>query len=276
MKSTTVVIFALLSLSLGAVEPQSLKHFASVPPQAKMAFTRFCLGQYGGVLFENTEKDFELLATAPGLTSALIEVAGILEAEQEWDGFTHAWGLIAQRTDATASDQIFVRNKLNELLNRNTDPGGSAFKLSGLSFLGLYPSKENEKLLIRYLSDTNGGQGGDATDIAAESLGKIGTAASMEALRTFAEKRKPPPGNKCRYYETAVAALDQIKARIKAAPRSTKQLPGSAAQQPRLAKQGEKQPAPSSEEPSSTPWSVVAVMIVAAIGLLWLLIKRRM
>ena len=36
------------------------------------------------------------------------------------------------------------------------------------------------------------------------------------------------------------------------------------------------EPTTSSEEPkSSTPWSVVAVLIVAAIGLLWLLLKKR-
>jgi len=32
---------------------------------------------------------------------------------------------------------------------------------------------------------------------------------------------------------------------------------------------------PPSEEPSSTPWSVIVVLIVAALGLLWLLLKRR-
>jgi hypothetical protein len=33
--------------------------------------------------------------------------------------------------------------------------------------------------------------------------------------------------------------------------------------------------APSEERPSSTPWSVIVVLIVAAIGLLWLLVKKR-
>ncbi len=36
-----------------------------------------------------------------------------------------------------------------------------------------------------------------------------------------------------------------------------------------------KSPAASEEPTSSTPWSVIAVLIVAAIGLLWLLLKRR-
>ncbi len=34
-------------------------------------------------------------------------------------------------------------------------------------------------------------------------------------------------------------------------------------------------PAPNMEPTSSTPWSVIAVLIVAAIGLLWLLVEKR-
>ncbi|MCB1212627.1 MAG: hypothetical protein KDK97_25100, partial [Verrucomicrobiales bacterium] len=34
-------------------------------------------------------------------------------------------------------------------------------------------------------------------------------------------------------------------------------------------------PSPSEEPTSSTPWSIIVVLIVAAIGLLWLLLKRR-
>ncbi len=34
-------------------------------------------------------------------------------------------------------------------------------------------------------------------------------------------------------------------------------------------------PAPSEEPPESTPWSIIVVLVVVAIGLLWLLLKRR-
>lgn len=50
----------------------------------------------------------------------------------------------------------------------------------------------------------------------------------------------------------------------------------SPAIQPPPKKAPEAKPAAPSEEPtSSTPWSVVAVLIVAAIGLLWLVLKKR-
>jgi len=35
------------------------------------------------------------------------------------------------------------------------------------------------------------------------------------------------------------------------------------------------EPTPGEEPTSSTPWSIIVVLIVAALGLLWLLLKRR-
>ncbi len=57
-------------------------------------------------------------------------------------------------------------------------------------------------------------------------------------------------------------------------PPTTSSLP--IVKPPSTAKAPEAKPSTSSEEPtSSTPWSVVAVLIVAASGLLWLLLKGR-
>jgi hypothetical protein len=41
------------------------------------------------------------------------------------------------------------------------------------------------------------------------------------------------------------------------------------------APQSKPTPTPSEEATSSTPWSIIVVLIVAAAGLLWLLLKRR-
>lgn len=277
MKSIVAVALVSFGLTLSAIEPQNLTHFKAVPPQVRLHFTNFCLGNYDA-LFANNELGFTQLATTPGLTPALLELANLHELAQEWDGFTRSWGLLAQRTDATDDEQRLVRDKLRALLNRNADPGGSTFKRLGLTFLGHYSSEENQKILIQYLEDTNGGPlHADLSEEAAASLGKIGTATSIEALRMYAEKRKPAPGSKSRYYETAVAALDQIKGRIEAVPRFGISPSGSASHQPRSAKSNENHSAPTpSEVPaSSMPWSIIVVLIVAAGGLLWLLLKRR-
>jgi len=277
MKSIVAVALVCFGLILSAIEPQNLNHFKAVPPQVRLHFTNFCLGNYDA-LFANNELGFTQLATTPGLTPALLELANVHESAQEWDGFTRAWGLLAQRTDATNDEQRLVRDKLRALLNRNADPGGSTLKRCGLMFLGHYPSEENQQLLIQYLKDTNGGLlHADLSEEAAASLGKIGTATSIEALRNYAEKRKPAPGAKSRFHETAMAALGQIKARIEAAPHSTTTTNGSTAQQQHPAKSSVNHPAtaPSEKSASSTSWSVIIALIVAAAGLLWLLVKKR-
>lgn len=274
MKSIGIVVLVLLCQKLNAIEPQSLKHFESVPPQVRLHFTNFCLGNYDA-LFANNEAGFSQLASAPGLTSALVELADLHEAAQEWDGFTRAWGLLAQRTDATNDEQRYVREKLQATLNKNADPGGSSLKASGLTFLGHYPTIENRELLIQYLNDTNGGPlHADLSEEAASSLGKIGDASSIQALQEYAKKRQPPPGAKSRFYEAAVASLDKIKARIETTP--TPKLP-PVVQPPAPKKSPEAKPAPTpSEEPtSSTPWSIIVILIVAALSLLWLLVKNR-
>lgn len=275
MKSIGIVVLVLLCQKLNAIEPQSLKHFESVPPQVRLHFTNFCLGNYDA-LFANNEAGFSQLASAPGLTSALVELADLHEADQEWDGFTRAWGLLAQRTDATNDEQRYVREKLQATLNKNADPGGSSFKASGLTFLGHYPTIENRELLIQYLNDTNGGPlHADLSEEAASSLGKIGDASSIQALQEYAKKRQPAPGAKSRFYETAVASLDKIKDRIEAtpAPRPPPAVQPSASKKAPEAKLSVSSP---SEEPaSSTPWSIIVVLIVAAACLLWLLVKNR-
>jgi hypothetical protein len=53
--------------------------------------------------------------------------------------------------------------------------------------------------------------------------------------------------------------------------------PGAAASTPapKQAPNSNTEPTPSEEPPSQTPWSIIVVLIVAAIGLLWLLVKNR-
>ncbi|TDU71281.1 hypothetical protein EI77_02403 [Prosthecobacter fusiformis] len=276
MKSLTLMALIMTGLNLSGVEPQRLQHFASVPPQVRLYFANLCSGSYEA-LFTDNEKGFKLLTTTPGLTPALLELANHLETEQEWDGYTRTWGILSQRTDASISEQGFVRKKLEMLLNRNADPGGSTFKRLGLTFLGHYPSNENQQLLSLYLSDTNGGPlHADLTEEAAASLGRIGDSSSIELLREYAKTRKPLPGTKSRFYETAVTALAQIEARIAAASYSSAPSVSSIAQPQHSSIPGTPQFEPQArEQHDPMPWSIVLVTSLAATALLWLTLKKR-
>jgi hypothetical protein len=95
-------------------------------------------------------------------------------------------------------------------------------------------------------------------------------------LKELSEKLRPAPGNKSRYYEAAVDAVAQIEARIKAVS-----LQPAGAYEPRAASGGDESVKASEttdarpESKNAIVWWVGVVMIVAATGLLWLLVKRR-
>jgi hypothetical protein len=59
------------------------------------------------------------------------------------------------------------------------------------------------------------------------------------------------------------------------APQLAKASPMVQPQTPQKAPEAKPTPIPSEEPTSSTPWSIIVVLIVAATGLLWLLVKKR-
>ena len=269
----TLFITLLLSLPhwcLSAVDPQSLQSFASVPPQVKLAFTHFCMGRYQP-LFANNEKGFDDLAAAPGLMPALIELAEKLEIQQEWDGFTRTWALIGRRVDASQEEQEYVYRRLENLLDTRAGPR-VVIKNAGLDFLGHYPSKRHENLLIEYLSDTKGKGSIFGIEDAAASLGKIGTAASIEPLKDYIRRHTPPPGAKWRSHDIATAALEQVQARLEAQQQrqATTQMKKSTPPQKKTGADGAMAHTESTDD---MPWSVLALMVFAALGLLWLLVQ---
>jgi len=273
MRSLVYFFTTFLVLKANAFDPTSLKHFESVPPQAKMAVARFCLGEWGGILYKNTDKDFEIMRTVPGLAPVLFEVAERYEAEQEWNGHHYAWALLSKRTDATDNQQRFVRQKLESILDRNADPGGSTFKQFALTFLGNYPSVDNERLLIQYLRDTNGGpKRAILSEHAAESLGKIGTAASLVPLKDYLRRYTPPPGAKWRQHDIAIAALEQVQARLEAQQQRQATTQMKKATLPQTMASADEAVA-QTENTDDMPWSVLALMVFAALGLLWLMVQ---
>lgn len=101
---------------------------------------------------------------------------------------------------------------------------------------------------------------------------------SLSKVEAF--NRSPPPFPSTKWqaaaakFNTAIKAFGAVNAQPQTnAPDQTTEPPKPSP----VPKVPEAKPAPTpSEEPtSSTPWSVVAVLIVAAIGLLWLLLKGR-
>ena len=214
-----VVFVSTPHLASSAVDPTDLKSFSSIPQQARLVFTR--LATRDGI----NEKDFEFLCSTPGINAALIELSDQVAETENWNQFQFVWAVLQKRSDLNDIEQEAIRKRLREILDVDSGPKGGIIKLCGLAALGNFPSSENELLLIQYLDDTNGSaKNPDSTDIAAESLGRIGTVKSVAALQAYIDKRRPQPGNKSRYYDIAVQALKEVEKRMSSSLPSRSQI----------------------------------------------------
>lgn len=98
----------------------------------------------------------------------------------------------------------------------------------GLYLLGKYPGEENEALLVRFLGERKHWRSADYTDLAAMALGQVGTPKSLDALRQYAARSKPPEGYINEGYDAAVKAEKLIleravrKGRVEGAPAEPK------------------------------------------------------
>jgi hypothetical protein len=123
-----------------------------------------------------------------------------------------------------------------------------------------------------------------AITIASTELCYYGTEEDVELVKSFAAKVANVNPGLAQSLEMTI--YDRVKVRElqeKAASANSASIqeaipshptppptPGSKAKLPESAP-----PTPTEEPTSSTPWSIIVVLIVAAIGLLWLLVKKR-
>lgn len=142
--------------------------------------------------------------------------------------------------------------------------------LYGVRILERYPSPEHEELAILLLNSEDT----VVRSNAATTLGRIGTERSREPMRKhydpFRYIKTDPPHHGAQSFEAEQMLLARLAAKSGAAAptfvptTSKKSLPATDTSSPI-----------SEESFSSTPWSVVGVLILASTGLLWLLVKKR-
>jgi hypothetical protein len=255
-----------------SVDPASLDSFKTVPPSARIWFQH--LARY-----QINQDEIAKMRQVPGVAPALIELATRLITEnQDSEHLYFVFEALRLRNDLSESHQESLRSLLLPLIGQDRGSMGDVIKERGLSTLAEYPTPQNEDVLIKFLADRKGDDNPFGYSfISAKSLAKIGTAKALKPLREYAERIKPPPGQSLDHYDTAIGAEKQILARLSAGTNSTP--PKSSAVNStasKLAKSSSDQGSTPSEEPtSSTPWSIIVVLIVAATGLLWLLVKKR-
>ena len=140
--------------------------------------------------------------------------------------------------------------------------------LGGIGILANYPSAEHEKLLIDFLDDPD-----DVVKLqAVTGLDKLGSIAALPKLKEQLASFRTGSivANELKL------ALESSVATLSKSPRM--QVPSASTKASANSKQPTDEGAssfPSSEQAESPSWGIFVVMIAAAIGLLWLLVKNR-
>lgn len=272
MKRIIISIWMISSLGLAEqIKLDEIKSVAGLSFNSRQLLSSLALGHVDSGTANAIGRD---LALDPKAAEPLLELS---EKIKDFEHLSVVYVALRARADLSESQQKRIRDALNPLVGNMAGGRVSMLKQQGLYLIANYPSADNEALLIRFLSERKHWRDSDYTDIAAESLSRIGTPNALQALREYAARAKPPEGYQSRGYDAAVEAEKQILARSSAGTNNTPPKSSAInATASKPAKSSSELAATPSEEPtSSTPWSVVAVLIVAASGLLWLLLKGR-
>lgn len=268
MKRIILLSLAVAGLAMADHIPlDRLKSVQGLPLDTRMLINKLAN-------FQLTKAEAGVLAAKPGAADAIIELSEIVE---EFEHLSDVFGVLRMRSDLTDTQQRRIRDVLNPLVGNMKDGRASVVKQQGLYLIGQYTSEANEALLIRFLSERKHWRDSDFSDVAAEGLARMGSPKALEALKQYAARAKPPEGYQSRGYNAAVEAEKQILARSSAGTDSTLSKSSAIkATASKPAKSSNEQAATPNEEPtSSTPWSVMVVSIASALGLLWLLVKKR-
>lgn len=272
MKRAIAIFCAVSSLSwANEIKLDDLKSAAGLSFSSRQLLSTLAQGHVDSSMADAIGKD---LALDPKAAEPLLELSEMVE---DFEHLAVVYAALRARADLSESQQKRIRDALNPLVGNMSGGRASILKQQGLYLIGNYPSSDNETLLVRFLSERKHWRDSDYSDIAAAGLGRIGTPKAIDALRQYATRAKPPEGYQSRGYDAAIEAENAILARsasgAQVPPSKSPAANGTAS---KVAKSSSDQAATPSEEPaSSTPWSIIVVLIVAATGLLWLLLKKR-
>lgn len=213
----------------------------------------------------------------PGITNGLLSKLDAELAKPVPEGYRSIALIraLAERTDYTLQQMQSIREKTKWAFSAlKTGENNSHFFAEGyVRILGNNPSRENEDVLIAALSPAL-----DSTDGVQEravyALQKSGTSRAVAALNNLAKRIEPKPGHKNRLYDLVIETAPMLTTRTESF--TSARLPPSVVQPAQKAPESKPTaPTPSEEPTSSTPWSIIVVLIVAGCGLLWLLLRRR-
>lgn len=213
------------------------------------------------------------LHDTPNIGGRLCELLWRYYREGDDFGIGPVIGALISRDDIPPEQLKKITDEMRRLAGMNINEvkkKGISNMLYGVRILERYPSPEHEDLALLLLNSEDS----LIRSNAATTLGRIGTERSVEPMRKhydpFRYIKTDPPHEGAQVFKAEQMLLARLAAKSGAAAPafvpapSKKSLPATDTSSPI-----------SEESFSSTPWSIHVVLIVAAAGLLWLLVKKR-
>lgn len=194
---------------------------------------------------------------------------------------------VGMRDDLTEAETDPIKNEIRSIIKNPHDTYNalSNFYLIGAAqVLGTQKSQENEDLALAILNRARDPSYPGLIVMPAEALSRIGTARSIPPIESAIEWLQEMADT------TNDEASRQAAFRVRRSLNALKQSIGisdnlstslehgvQVSSPPALTGMSPeaKPTTPSGERASSTPWSIIVVLIVAGCGLLWLVLKRR-
>lgn len=191
---------------------------------------------------------------------------------KNWEFLACPMAALAKRSDLKSEDLDRIEKEMRVVAEqKNRSQLGSSLLSSGVPLLVIHPTPERESLVVRLARDE------DWSVVLAALRGLI-TMGSKEAkteIENAVTRRRIPGKDQSLDWmlSEVTTLLTSLDLKGSASVNPTPLVQPSA---PKKAPETKPDATPTSEEPaSSTPWSIIVVLIVAATGLLWLLFKRR-
>ena len=228
-----------------------------------------------------TEDEGEALSKMPGVAPHLVQIlTNILDKPGDFEHLHKVFQVLRGVKTIPDDQMAVIRERMTAFLGEPVESGlPYILRLQGIYLLAEHPSPENEALIIRFLNEPPPPNGTDYSFIAADALGMSGGLTAQAALEAYqrTHPQRPDVADKCADY--AAKSIERIRVRLSATnpnQTSSTQNPPPSLQPQSPKKTPGAMPVAASEEPTSqTPWSIIIILIVAAIGLLWLLVKNR-
>jgi len=265
-------VFAPATLRAEAIDPATLAAFRTVPPAAQVEFEHLARCQI-------SSDEIARMRSVPGLAPALMELADRLIAEgEDSEHLYFVFEALYSRGDLKEEQQASLRALILPLFGKDAGSVGDVIKSWALNILAEYPGVENEDVLIKFLGDRKGQDNAFGYSfVSAENLGRMGTSRSLQPLRDYAARIKPPPGVRLTHYETAMDAVQQVVQRMQG--RSHSSLPPTNSSQSREVGAGKRGPEVMGDSVpaagSRVFKGVVGVTLAAALALLALLLRTK-